>query len=310
MSESQTQDVVEATASGEQAAAEPVMSAEASEDAVYDDAVAEMLDETPADQGDEAAGGEEGGEQPAAASAGDQTADNTLGFQVSDDDQALFMAHNLDADALAGLPEAQVQAIAAALRQNQTAVDGGQQEQTASNEPAEPAEGSLRHRIGEARDKLIEAYDEEFKPVVELLDAVATETEQLQAAAKAIPVMNQIIEGMAVDAAIAGLGDRYPDAAKRRDALVDRFYAEIKTRANTNAAEQPMDRIRGAMEDAAKHVFAATPEDTARRIATTNEKRVRSQPPRGRTQRRKPPQSEDDVYDQAYEDTIGKAFQG
>ena len=303
MSEEITQDVAEQSAPVVELQTEESVGDGGDHDDIYDTAVQELLSDE--DGGDTDLGADDIGDaetaDDAGEPAGDQTAEDLLGFEVSEEDQALFVKNGLDADALKGLPEEQVNAIATALRAKQPEEEP---EAAEPEQPSAPAKDSLRGRIDGLRKELIEAYDEDIAPVVDVLGEIAAETEQLQEARRVLDVVGPLVEDMAVAFAFNGLGDAYEGAGEKREQVLDRFATEIAARAQSKPNEPAMQRIRGAMEDAAKHVLAPGPRQAVEELTKTNRDRVRSQPPRGRTKERKRPLTEDDVYDQAFEEHL------
>jgi hypothetical protein len=194
----------------------------------------------------------------------------------------------------------------------ETEDEPGDQQQATRETPAhEP--GELVQQAQKAVDELTEVYGDEMKPLGDVLGSLATTAEQLntrlERSESAGARKDQLIVEMTLDAGMRDLQGDFPslEKAEARERVIKRFQSDwASPESRHRTAQGPLlDRIRAAMRDAASAEFSSNTESAAQ-VALVNKtkERLRNQPHAGSAKGRKPPQSEDDIYDDAFEQTL------
>ncbi len=205
-------------------------------------------------------------------------------------------------------------ATAAYLKKNPPP-DGARQETPAAGSDARTATEVVEdgqppaEMASKARDVvagLIDVFGDEMKPLGVVLDALETQVSTLQNQAATVPLMEGMIAQMAVQLGLSNLAGDYPSLSTTgaKQQVIERFEEDwANSPHRTNEKLPHLDRMNLALADAAKAVFGNVTESAAQvTLAAKTKKRLLSQPQTTTTgAARSAPQTEDDVYDEAFE---------
>ena len=194
-----------------------------------------------------------------------------------------------------------------------------QKQETPANNPeppdsSEPEEGSWEAFAAKHVDQVTEVFGDDYKPAAEAtrqLGKVADQlTGQLKQAETRVNQSNALIVEMMLDNGIQSLVTQYPslDKADAQKRVVDRFKRDWATAGNPHReGDGPYtQRVRAALADAAKAEFGTVTEAAASTALVNKTKtRLKTQPKTGRGKARKTATTVDDVYDEAFEETMG-----
>lgn len=324
------EDAIEPTASTHAAEETPAAAAAdaPSEDAVYDQAFANLMGPDAPESTESgqppANGGQEGQEQ--------QQADPEAP-DLSDDHQQLLSRQHVTPEMFAKwTPEQQTEFLenAAKRERDQTtsykqlkeklaklggdddddaeAGEGEQERETPAGEL-----GELGDQVQHVVDELVDVYGEEMKPLGDVLNRVAGVADQLQTrvdrAETSGRVKDQLIVEMTIDTGMRDLQGDFPslDKTEARERVVKRFESDWRgPNSRHRTGNGPLlNRLRSALRDAASAEFSNTTESAAQvALANKNKERLRTQPTAGSSRGRKPQLTEDDVYDQAFDEHL------
>lgn len=200
---------------------------------------------------------------------------------------------------------------------------GGQgDEQGDSTDPADSAGGDLA-KLGESLDSAIESltdtYGEEMQqlaaPMQGVIKLAQSLKEQLETANAASQSQNRVVVDLIIDKGITDLVTDYPSLSKDKPrAQVEAKFIELWKAEGSpyRTGEGPLlERVRQGIGAAAKSLFGNTTEAAAQAaLVDKSKQRLANQPQDGKTKSRPKPKSEDDIYDEAFEGTIGKELRG
>jgi hypothetical protein len=293
-----------------------VESAPVSNDSVYDTAVTEMLSSEPATPVVEsAAPAEVIGETPATPAA-------TSGPMLTDGVKQILSRAGLKEDFIQGWDQARVDNFATYLSKSQAEQDRlgaelgrlkapPEQTKTPAKQPETPKEPV---RDEAYRTAVIEAFGDEVIPMLDRQERIETENHalrqqvtQFSEQASMLPMMANLVTEMLLDAGLSSLERDYPSVGKpeARKQVEDRFWLEWNTGAYAKEGVGFREQMRAALQNAAKVTFINVTEQTAAaNLVNTNKSRVASQPKLGASQQQKRPTTADDIYDQAYTETM------
>jgi len=159
-------------------------------------------------------------------------------------------------------------------------------------------------------DELATTYGDEIKPLGDLtvklgqtLDNTNQALAQLQASSAN---KDGLIVQLSIQQAISDLVVDYPslNKAEARKKVEARFVSDWQSEGNAhrNGTAPLLDRLRMAMTDAAKAEFGTTTETAAQvALANNTKERLTNQPDASDGKARQAPQTQDDIYDQAFE---------
>lgn len=299
---------------------------EAANEAAYDEGVADLLKE---DQSDDADIPE--AESTETEEVETETPEETpaTALELSEAEQQILKRAKIEPSQIAGLSRDQVRMWTEILRQNQAEQDAlgaqlGRLQQAATQEQqptpqakAEPTpmptDEQITKEVDDLMEKLTESYDEDIKPLGDVLKSYATraaaaerQMAQTTEYLGAVEMMTDLVSELAMERAFSSLADSYPSLSKSevRERATNRFWTEWSTGtyADTIAQKGVLAAMQEAASNAAKVLFAGTEKEAVVQLAEKNAHRVAGQP---QTPKRKPPASkpktEDDVYDEAWE---------
>lgn len=308
-------DAAEAPQDAAETEQQPEAGEAAEADAVYDDAVGDLLssDDAEAEGEDEQVDGAEddaGDDGDAHQDAAEEP--DVIDIEVTEEQMRAFQRANIEPDALIGLPPEQIDRLATQLAQSQAemdrlgaqrgredAEDGEDADQTQAQQPP----SDLNKAIDDAMSQLIDSYDEDIKPLGDVLKQVVGQVGQFGEIGQQVQAQSHMADMMTefmLSQSMAGLTANYPsiDKPEVQKQVTDRFWVEWNTGQHFKEGTTPYQAMQSALRDAAKHVFANTDESSAvANLVQKNKQRVKSQPKAGRNQPDRP-MSEDDVYDQ------------
>lgn len=179
--------------------------------------------------------------------------------------------------------------------------------------PKPAAKEPRAQRIASLMQKLPESYDEEIKPLIEVIQEMDQENQSLRQQAEVFPIMGNLIGEMVLDSSIDALRSEYPSLAKSevRQKVTDRFWTEWNTGAYAKPGTSMVSAIREALANSVKVTINTTTEQAAvANLVTANKQRVANQPKSGSPNARPGPKTADDVYAEAFEATLGKELRG
>lgn len=172
-----------------------------------------------------------------------------------------------------------------------------------------PPAGKFGERLAQARAKAIEDYDEGIAPVFDLVADLASRNEALEQQQSVVPLMAELMGEVILESAARSLETKYPSLNKpeARGKVMERFWAEFNSGAYSKPGVSIRQQMASALENAAKVTFLNVTENTAvANLVTANKARVAGQPKAPSGNARKQPLTRDDIYDQAYQETLGK----
>jgi len=164
-------------------------------------------------------------------------------------------------------------------------------------------------KVDEVIGKIATSYDDEIKPLGDLFKETDGRLSQIEQTAQAIPAIMELLNDLVIDQALSGLATDYPSISspESRDKVAARFLTEWNTGAYMRDGVKIGQAIRNAAKSAAKVVFTNTTEaSAAASLVQNNKARLASQPKTGAPTTRAAPKTKEDVYDAAFDETIGK----
>ncbi len=314
---------------------DPTTDDAANEDAIYDQALTEML------AGDEGAGAatetESKQDQPAGdATAGQSTQQST---ELDETQQRLLSKAGMTPEMVAGWTDEQRQGWfehAAKREADQTQFgqqqselikrlekleQGGQEGGKETNEQAKAGDdgdaagvNDLGESFDTALEGLVETYGDEFsalgppmKAVIGRANELAEQLQQTQASARN---QSRLLVDVVIDGGIRNLTDEYPTLSKAepRQQVEDKFMELWNAQGSQYADPSKghfIERVRLGLKAAADAVLGNTTEAAAQASLLEKTKtRLQQQPSDGAGQGSKTPLTEEDIYDQAYAETM------
>jgi len=192
----------------------------------------------------------------------------------------------------------------------------GEGEKDKGNPPTTFADEAKR-----VSDQLIEDFGPEMGEVGKLMATMGQRldeaTAQIQATGGRIDttengskLMNQVIVELTLDNAISNLVGDYPSLSKDavRQQVIDKFESDWKSEGSKHrTGEGPiLNRVRAAIAEAAKSELGTKTESAAQvALANTNKERLKQQPIPGHGKGQARPKTEDEIYDNAFNETLG-----
>lgn len=245
---------------------------------------------------------------------------------VTASEEQVLKRAGFDSEDYAGWTREKIEAKVAKLRQSQTEQDRvgselaqlkqGKQPEP-EKKPAEAKEAPKDSRLKAIREQLTKAYDADIEPLLDVIDQIDTENrafrEQAQSSTEAVPVLLNVLSEMMVEMSLASIQTDYPSLSKpeARSKVVERFWTEWNTGAYSKPGMSMRDQVSEAMRNAAKVTFNNTTEQSAAAsLVQANKARIASQPRNGSPNARPGPRTVDDVYNEGFENTIGKELAG
>lgn len=170
-----------------------------------------------------------------------------------------------------------------------------------------------------AIDGLTDVFGEDgvapLKPALTgLLNVAKAATERADQLSAALASRDTVLVDLTIDTGIRDLTADYPSLSKAeaKKQVVEKFSALWKADTNSyRTGSQPLlERIREGLKAAAQATLGTTTEAAAQtNLVNSNKTQLTQQMPDGSSRQNNPPATEDDVYDQAFGDTIGKELQ-
>lgn len=305
----------ETSTATETTAAPAAESTPTSADAIYDQAYQDTMveqDTAPQPQAQEAVE-----QAPQQTQAPDQSKANQA-FLSQGQLQVLGRA-KIDPSMLSNMDPNGIALFVEQLRQGQVALDtmGAQlarlqsqiqpaqtQDPKANGQPKQP----FRDRLKELSPKLVEAYDPEIQPLVDLIGELDERIEQAGQGGQLMQTMASLMTDMVLENAMDSHLKDYPSLSKpeARSKATERFWTEWNTGAYARDGVSLREQVRQAVENSVKMTFINTNEQTAAaNLVQQNKARVAAQPKVGSTQTRAMPKTKEDIYNEAYAATIG-----
>lgn len=172
---------------------------------------------------------------------------------------------------------------------------------------AAPAITSLAEEATKVVDELAGVYGDEIKPLGRIIGVMDQQITAARQEAAAMPVLQDLLAEMTVDLALRDLVTEFPSlgSASTRQKVVERFHRDWQSSPHASAEGSILSRIRSAVGDAARSEFGTVTESAASvALANKTKDRLKQQPKVGAGRGRKAAPTEDDVYDQAYEQFV------
>lgn len=176
-------------------------------------------------------------------------------------------------------------------------------------EPQKPAADLSKSRLKDIRQKLVETYDEEITPLLDVIDGIDAERQSLAQQAEVLPVLTAALGEMVFDQILDSLKKDYPSLEKpeSRAKMEERFWQEWRTGAYNKPGASFRQQMRDAASNAAKVVFAGTTElQAAANLVNGNRGRLAAQPriPTGSPRPQQPRSKGDQIYDDAFKEHL------
>lgn len=295
--------------------------AEPSVDDVYETAAAEMLKEDAEDAGE----AKVEATAPAEAKAPEAPVTNP----ITESEIAVLKRAGYDDDEFKGWDRAKIESKVTKLRTAQAEQDrigaeyarlkqSGEQPKPEAKPEAKAPETKapttdFGKRLAEAKAKAISDYDEGIAPVFDLVSDLAERNEALSQQNSVIPMLTDMMGEIALDMAMQSLKSQYPslDKPEARKQVMDRFWTEFNTGAYNKPGVSIREQMASALSNAAKVTFLNLNENTAvANLVNANKSRLAGQPKAPSSSPRKGPLTKDDVYAEAFRETLGKEMAG
>lgn len=244
-------------------------------------------------------------------------AEQATGLVLSDAEKSILARAQLNPEWFSGRSRSEIEATVAYLSKMQADADrmGAElgrlrpvQEKAPEQQQQQQAPSPFASKLDSTFEKLEQAYEGDIGLLKELFTELHSQASGYQGQATQVSMMSEFLTEMAVDSAIDSLVSKYPsiNAPEARQLVTDRFWMEMNTGEYAGKGSF-RSQIRAAAENAAKVVFSnVTEQSAAASLVTANRDRVAAQPRVGSPKARGAPRSADEVYDQAFETTIGK----
>lgn len=301
--------------------AAPVSAAPAAEpqapssESVYDTAFQEHLAPKPDPEAKAAP------ETPAAAPKAETPAAPAGEPALTDGEKAVLSRAKIEPKALQGLSREQIDLFVGSIRTQQAEQDSlrsqmGRKPDAKDDKPAPEAKAPAAPtdwdaEVDQVIGKVAEAYDDEIKPVGDLVKKVGGRLGSLEQSVQAIPTMMNVLEELAIDLVVGGLEGDFPSVKtpESRAKVVERLKTEFATGAYGQNHGSLVSALRAAAKAAAQVTLgpATTEAAAAANLVNTNKNRLASQPKVGSGATRQPPKTADDVYDQAFQEHLASA---
>lgn len=178
----------------------------------------------------------------------------------------------------------------------------------ANADPTNPANAGLVQRARGVIDKLAEVYGDEIKPLGDVVDLMGSEIERLGREASAVPLMQSVTSELVVELGLRDLSGEYPsvNTTEGRQQVLSEFDKEWKSGAHRQPGVPFREQVRSALARAAKVAFTPTQQAAQAALAEKTKTRLKAQPRVGAPKGNPKPMSEDEVYDKAFQETLGK----
>lgn len=276
--------------------------------------------------------GQQQGQQGGQGDGSGQDAATRMG--LSQERQHLLSRNHLTPEAVESLPadqreaflsnlekrEADTQAEIKRLRQaageagGQGEQQGGEQgEGQQSTDSQQGQDGQLTQSIREAADSMVETFGDEAKPfaeqTVKLAQTVEQSQQQLSQMSEHNQLLQQTVADMTLRSAVDRLTDEYPSLKKQgaRDQVLQKFRQAWPNSPRKSEQGPIIDRIQAAMRDTVASEFGNVTESAAQQQQQQRtEQQLQQQPNPGQGGNRPAAVTEDDIYDQAFSETLAK----
>ena len=160
--------------------------------------------------------------------------------------------------------------------------------------------------IGDAGKLMISMGDKLDQAMAQL----ETTGGRVQTSETSTKALNEVIVELTLDSAISGLVGQYPSLSKDavRQQVLTKFETDWKADSSPHRTGKGpiLSRVKKAVADAAKFELGTTNESAAQvALVNTNKERLKQQPTPGHGKGQARPKSEDEIYDQAFQETLG-----
>jgi len=175
--------------------------------------------------------------------------------------------------------------------------------------------GELGTSFKAALADLTDTYGEEFaaleKPITGVIKLAQDLQKKLGATEQTMHVQNRLVVDMVIDKGISELVTQYPSLSEAKPrADVEAKFIELwqAPESSYRTGEGPvLSRVRAAVKAAADATLGTRTEAAAQaQLLDKTKKRLSQQPADGSSRTDRTPLTEDEMYDQAFEDTLGK----
>lgn len=226
----------------------------------------------------------------------------------------------IDAELVTGWPQEKLNNFIDKIRATQDSAQrwaevSERQEQAQLQKAAEQAKqnrqpSEFRQQVDEIFSKLAESYDEDIKPLAGLFSSMDERIAEMSESAGIVPQIGALLTELVLSNELRSLEAQYPTLSKAdaREKVTERFWTEWKTGEYQKLQKPIIEQIREAITNSTRVTFNNIDEKTAvANLVNKNKKLVQSQPKLS-SGRQNPNRtgSEDDIYDSAFEETIGK----
>lgn len=238
------------------------------------------------------------------------------GTFLTDGDKQVLGRSKITPEHLKGMTRESIDSLVGSLRDQQTEQDRlrselgrlkPKDEPAAAAKPSTPT--SYGKKVDDAMSKVASSYDNEILPMGDLFKDLDGRINEVSETARALPIVMELLNELVIDQALSGLATDYPSISKpeSRQKVADRFMAEWNSGAYLKNGVKFGQAIKNAAQSAAKVVFSNTTEaSAAANLVKTNKDRLASQPKVGSATPPRKNMTESDVYDAAFQETIGK----
>lgn len=268
-------------------------------------------------------------EQPKPDKAGEKP--KSVQLDLSEDEQKVLNRAKVEPSQLAGLSRDQVRMVAEILRQDQAEQDNlgaqlgrlrQQLEEKAPEQPeAEPdreapesTDQDIAQEVDDLMEKLAESYDEDIKPLGDVLKSYATRTaaaerqvSHIASHLSAVDSVADLVTEMVLTRSFDSLAENFPSLSKPevRARATKRFWTEwaTGTYADHIAEHGILSAMNEAAKSAAKVLFGGTEKEAVVQLVEQNRARVSGQPKTPSRAQRKGPSTEEDIYDEAFKES-------
>lgn len=186
------------------------------------------------------------------------------------------------------------------------------------DQPGDPSEedlGELGESFKAALSDLTDTYGDEFKaletPIMGVIKLTNTLQDKLGKAETVMQTQNRLVVDMVIDKGMSELATDYPSLSEAKPrADVEAKFTELWQAKDSKfrLGEGPvLSRVKAAIKAAADTTLGTRTEAAAQaQLLDKTKKRLNQQPRDGSGRTDRTPTSEDEMYDQAFEETIGK----
>lgn len=288
---------------------DPQAAAEAAEEAIYDAGMKELL---APEKGEATETLVKPVETKAVETKPATTETTTTGPVLTESEEAALKRAGYEAEEYAGWDRAKIEGRVAKLRaafaeHEKVVAKPAETKPEAKKPEAKPT--PFGEKLTKVTEALVKEYEAPIGALGELFQDMDASVTAAREQAAMVPVLTELVGELVLQTALNGLTGDYPSLTKpdARQKVMERFWTEWNTGTYTKPGVSMLDQMRTALTNAAKVTFLNTNEQTAAAsLVQANKARVASQPKPGSPNARPQPRSAEDIYNVAFEETIGK----